>query len=190
MSSDLFLRLPAIWARLDSEGVLERYLSVWDSEFDRISDFVLELLASRNIDRADDRFIQYKGDAVGHEFDVMSSDTTEWNRSRISVAVTRHAFKGTWAEIDDLVERHGGLEWDSVDMMSQILVPGSQGYPGSTASYLIGPTLYHPGARKLIVDTNLDLPGFLEDFLPTRAAGEIWYIYIDDGNGVETPYIY
>ena len=220
--SDLFLRLPQIWAKLDTAGILERYLSVWDGEFDRISDFVAELLDSRNIDRADDRFIPYKGDAVGHEFTVRVPDvelieeetpllkigslydvhlgkvydrteylvTMPWNRAQTSVAVTRHSFKGTWAEIADLVERHGGLNWSSVDMMSQIIVPGSQGCPGGTASYLMGANLYHPGARKLIVDTNLDLPNFLEDFLPTRAAGEVWYIYIKDEYDVETLYEY
>jgi hypothetical protein len=186
----LFDRLPHIWARLDSQGILERYLGIWDTEFDRVSDLVIELLASRNIDRADDRFIQYKGDAVGHVFDVRSSNTTEWNRAKTSVAVTRHSFKGTWNEIADLVERHGGETWSSVDMMSQIIVPGSQGCPGGASSYLMGANLYHPGARKLIVDTDLDLPNFLEDFLPTRAAGEVWYIYVDDGYGVLTPYEY
>jgi hypothetical protein len=42
MSSDIFNRLPLIWARLDSEGILENYLGVWDTEFDRISHLVTE----------------------------------------------------------------------------------------------------------------------------------------------------
>ena len=70
-------------------------------------------------------------------------------------------------------------------MMSRILVPGSQGYPGGIDSYLIGATLYHPGARKLFVDESLDFEGFKEDFLPTRAAGEVWFFYVQQDTTIE-----
>jgi hypothetical protein len=159
-----------------------------DDDLNRMRTLIIEYFRMHNIDKIEDRHIYLLSTLVGYLWD--DDLTKQENREETRLSVPWHSYKGTWNEIDDLIYRHGGLEWSSVDMMSQILVPGSQGYPGSTASYLIGPTLYHPGARKLIVDTNLDLPNFLEDFLPTRAAGEIWYIYIDDGNGVETPYIY
>ncbi len=182
-SSDLLTRLPHIWGRLDTQGILERFLSVLDNDLNKVEDLITELLRVHNIDKIRDEYIYLLSTLVGNIW--RENHTRQWNRERTRLAVPWHSYKGTWSEIDDLIHRHGGGSWDSVDMMGQILVPGSQGCAGGLSSYLIGATLYHPGARKLIVDQNLDFTSFVEDFLPTRAAGEVWFLYVQQDTSVE-----
>ncbi|MGC8717974.1 MAG: hypothetical protein ACP5RW_08260, partial [bacterium] len=84
--------------------------------------------------------------------------------------------KGTLARFHDLVMRSGGSYWKHVDMASQIIVPGAQGYPGSYSSFLMGPDLYHPGAHRFFVDSDVNKSEFEDKVKDLIPAGEVWYI--------------
>ncbi|MGC8718149.1 MAG: hypothetical protein ACP5RW_09165, partial [bacterium] len=67
--SDLFAKLPSIWKRLDTYGVLERYLGVFDFEFDRIDSLIKSLSDSRSIEKIEDFYVRLLSDLVGVVYD-------------------------------------------------------------------------------------------------------------------------
>lgn len=172
--SDLFLRLPYIWRKLDTQGVLERFLSVVDGDFDRIDDLVTALLDVRSVEKIDDFYLYLLSHITGHSW--RHELTRKWNRGGIRNAITIHSYKGTLARFHDMVVRNGGSYWKHVDMASQIVVPGSQGFLGGYSSYLMGPVYYHPGAHRFYVDEEVRNTDFETDVQLIRPVGEVWFL--------------
>jgi phage tail-like protein len=172
--SNLYALLPSIWKRLDVEGVLERFLRVFDYEFDRNEQILHNILYTRSIETTDDQYIKLLSILVGHEFDEKKSFL--WNRAETRNAVAIYSYKGTLARVDNLVKRYGGTYWKHVDMASQIVVPGNQGFLGNTSSYLMGPILYHPGAHQFFIDTEVKDTGFEKELIKLCPAGDVWFI--------------
>lgn len=176
----LFKRLPQIWKRLDEEGILKRYLSVLDTAFDRSHSLARTVLDFRSVDRVPDRYLQYLGDIVGHQW--RSDKPHDWNRSRIRDAVRRYSYKGTLECLGDLVRENGGTEWSVKDMASTILIPGRQGNLGTNNCFLVSPDYYHWGAFVLRVSDDIDIDAFQQDFQYVKAAGQVWYFEIVGGD--------
>jgi len=172
--SDLFLRLPKIWRKLDTQGVLERFLGILDNDFERIDDLITSLLDTRSSEKINDYHLYLLSHIVGHTW--RDELTRAWNRGGIRNAITIHSYKGTLARFHDLVVRNGGTYWKHVDMASQIIVPGSQGFLGGESSYLMGPVYYHPGAHRFYVDEEVRNTDFENDVQLIRPAGEVWFI--------------
>lgn len=172
--SNLYNRLPRIWHRLDTRGVTQRFLDVVDSEFDRLEDLITSLFDNRSSERINDFYLYLLSDLVGHSWrdDYRGS----WNRGEIRNSITIHSYKGTLARVDNLVKRYGGTYWEHVDMASQIVVPGNQGFLGNDSSYLSGPILHHAGAHQFFVDSVVDGTGFEEEFMKLCPAGDVWFI--------------
>ena len=108
----LFERLPESWKyndtkteQLDSKGILQRYLGVWDDGFDRSEDLAESVLATRDISRIPDRYLRLIGDLVGHRWKDYRS--YQWNRQRIRESISKYSYKGTYLAISDLVCEHG-----------------------------------------------------------------------------------
>lgn len=171
----LLQRTAGIWRTLDRDTVLERFLSVWDDGLDRAKANIDGLYALRSVDEIPDRWLPLLGPLVGHEW--RTDQSRAWNRAAISRAIRAASYKGTMAAFHDCVIRNRGTFWSHIDMASQIIVPGSQGYLGSTSSYLMGPNLYHPGAHKFFVDEQVLETDFEAEIERIRPAGEVWFIY-------------
>ena len=174
MGSDLFARLPVIWRRLDSQGILERFLSVLDNDFDRIAFLTQALLNARSVEKIDNYFLYLMSDIVGHSW--RPGMPREWNRAEIRNAISKHSYKGTFARVSDTIKRYGGTYWKHTDMASQIIVPGSQGFLGGISSYLMGATLYHPGAHRFYIDEDVRDDDFEAEIELLRPAAEVWFV--------------
>jgi hypothetical protein len=65
-------------------------------------------------------------------------------------------------------------------MNEVLIVPGVNGRWGYPDNYWSDANFYHPGARHLIVDSGADLDELEYELEFIRAAGEKWYITVED----------
>lgn len=176
----LFERLPESWKyndtkteQLDSKGILQRYLGVWDDGFDRSEDLAESVLATRDISRIPDRYLRLIGDLVGHRWKDYRS--YQWNRQRIRESISKYSYKGTYLAISDLVYEHGG-DWVKVlDMASLVGVYDRQASMPQNSHYFDS-DYFHPGVFQLWLSDNIDIEHFLEDFEYLKPAGTKWII--------------
>jgi hypothetical protein len=169
----LISRLPEIWRRLDKDGELAAFLGLWDFELDAVHTKITELLSIRNLDKIPDRFLILLADLVGHRW--RSDKSKDWNRNRMRDSIRRHSYKGTLAQLEDLVAEHNGTGLDFIDMASKLLVLGKNGRLGCTDAALVSPDYYHDGAFEVRVDRRISYDEFLEDLQHTKPAGEVWF---------------
>jgi phage tail-like protein len=172
----LFKRLPDVFHRLDTDGVLQRYLSVMDSGFDHVHDKAGELFDLRSVDECPDRWLPMLGELVGHVW--RQDKSRQWNRDRIRDCVRRYSYKGTTASIEDLIREHGGGPWEILDMASQLLVWNRQGCWSRGDSHFIAADYWHDGAFLLRISDQVNLNEFIADFELTKPAGEKWFIEV------------
>lgn len=183
----LFQRLPAIWRRLDaptdsagnidpdSQGLLERYLGVWDEEFARGESLIDALFSLRDAEKIPDQFLRLLADIVG--YDWRENETRTWNRLRLQEAIKRHSARGSQALLDVLITEAGGGDWSVTDMASTILIPGKQGNLGTGNAFLIAADYHHHGAFALYISEDVDLDVLktsLNDWYP---AGTVWFFF-------------
>lgn len=154
-------------------GVLERFLGVLDSGFDLSASKAQSLLDLRSIDRIPDRYLQLLGELVGHRW--RTDKDKAWNRRKIATAIHRYSYKGTMANLDDLVQEHGGGASEVVDNASKLLVLGKQGRLSCDDAYLVSADYYHDGAFDMLLSEDVDFAEFMRDFEDRVAAGERWY---------------
>ena len=169
----LITRLPEIWRRLDKEGELAAFLGVWDVELNAIHDKITKLLSIRNLDKIPERYLLLLADLVGHRW--RNDKTRDWNRNRMRDSIRRHSYKGTLAQLEDLVAEHNGTGLDFIDMASKLLVLGKNGRLGCTDAVLVSPDYYHDGAFEVRVDRRIAYDDFLDDLQYTKPAGEVWF---------------
>ena len=144
--------LPDSWRRLDTENVLERFLNVWEYEFDTVASKIERLLSLKNPNKIEDKYLRLLGVIVGHEWD--GSKSHEWNRNRIKNCINRHSYKGTTNRLsDDMIEL--GAESVSVqDNASKLLILSKQGRLSEPDSYMVTANFWHDGAYVLrVVDS-------------------------------------
>jgi hypothetical protein len=175
----LFSRLPHIWHTLDRQhliddkGILERYLGVLDNDFNRSYSKIKELLKVRTIDQLPDRFLFLLSHFVGHDW--RQDKSSAWNRRRIHNAITTHSYKGTLARVKDTILRHGSTFGSVQDNASMLVVLSRQGYLSKDNAHITDANYWHDGVFVLRTTGNLDNE-FLDDFLPIRPAGEVWFL--------------
>ena len=176
--TNLYNRLPLVWKRLDREGVLERYLEVFDNAFDTVETKANALMLLKSPDTIPDRYLPLIAKQIGHEWD--SEKTYSWNRARIQHAIDRHSYKGTTQRLtDDMIEL--GAESISVqDNASKLLVLSRQGRLSEPDSYMVTANFWHDGAFVLsLVDSEspgLDRSAVEPALYDTVPAGTIWYL--------------
>lgn len=170
--------LPDSWRRLDTENVLERFLNVWEYEFDTVASKIERLLSLKNPNKIEDKYLRLLGVIVGHEWD--GSKSHEWNRNRIKNCINRHSYKGTTNRLsDDMVEL--GAESVSVqDNASKLLILSKQGRLSEPDSYMVTANFWHDGAYVLRVVDSV-VPSLLRSEVEpvmrkTVPAGTIWYL--------------
>jgi phage tail-like protein len=178
----LFSRLPQSWRNLDEQGVLERYLGVWDKQFWTIQQKIDGLLETRNIEKIPDRFLNLLTSLVGHKWKDYRSYA--WNRSRASHAISKYSYKGTRDSLIDLVRDHGGSYAEVVDMASKVAVWSRQGAFPADDCFFYDSDYFHPGVYQLWLNSILDIEHFWEDLEDWKPAGTKWVLgwYINDGN--------
>ena len=170
--------LPDSWRRLDTENVLERFLNVWEYEFDTVASKIERLLSLKNPNKIEDKYLRLLGVIVGHEWD--GSKSHEWNRNRIKNCINRHSYKGTTNRLsDDMIEL--GAESVSVqDNASKLLILSKQGRLSEPDSYMVTANFWHDGAYVLRVVDSV-VPSLLRSEVEpvmrkTVPAGTIWYL--------------
>lgn len=170
----LFDRLPAIWKRLDlPDGLLERFLGVLDSEFNRVHAKTGELLDLRSVDRIPDRYLPLLGVIVGHEWDF--TETYHWNRERVRHAIRRHSYKGSTLRIQDVAdEAVATITID--DRAAHLWALGRQGRPGHADCFLIAPNYNHDGAIALTFQEIQDLDRLQKELAQIKPHGFVWHI--------------
>jgi hypothetical protein len=181
----VYKRLPKIWRDLDEQGVLERYLSVWDAAFWKAQQKVTDLLDTRNIVRVPDKFLVLPSTTVGHRWKNYKS--YQWNRSRSSHDITKYSYNGTELALEDLVREHGGLCVEVIDMASKVAVWSRQGTYTDDDDNFYDADYFHPGVFVLTVTDDIDMEHFLEDFEYWKPAGTKWYIRLMIKDGVYIP---
>lgn len=179
----LFLRLPESWKYQDSKenvtdgkGVLERYLEIWDNSFDRSESLADEVMASKDTNRVQDRFLRIVGSLCGHRWKDYRS--YQWNRQRIRELISRYSYKGTAVAIADLVYEHGSSFCEIVDMASLVGAWNVQGTVEEDNCYFFDADFFHPGVFLVYLSETVDMPSFKEDFSYCQSAGTKWYFYI------------
>jgi len=168
-------RVPKIWQRLDTDGVLDGFLGVVDSEFLYIHDKAGEVFDLRNVDTVPDRYLSLLAPLVGHTW--RGTKDRPWNRRRIRNAIRRHSYKGTAVRLADTVADNGTSPHEVTDQASKLLVWGVQGRWGCDDAALQAADYWHDGAFVLEVrDALEDIAGLKEDLRETTAGGECWYL--------------
>ncbi len=170
---NLIDRLPSIWRRLDTEGFLERYLSVWDFELDAVHRKIIELLSIRNIDKLPDKWVDLLADLVGHNW--RKNRTHTWNRRRIQNSIRRHSYKGTILRVEDTVNELSGEGCNIQDNASKLLVLGKQGRLSMSDAYIVAPDYWHDGAFLLEYPNSIPLNDLMFELGDTLPAAERWY---------------
>jgi hypothetical protein len=136
------------------------------------------LLDIQNIEDIPDRFLQFLGDQVGHEWD--SSKSMIWNRSRIRDCINRHSYKGTVTRLTDDMRQLGAESIGVTDNASKLLVLSKQGRLSEPDAYMVTADFWHDGAYVLqLVDTTvprLDYDHVEEVMYKTVPAGTVWYL--------------
>lgn len=171
--SPLISRLPEIWRRLDPEGILARYLGLWDFELDFVHSKIVELISIRNLDNVPDRFLILLSPLVGHRW--RDDQTRAWNRNRIRDSIRRHSYKGTLMQLGDLLREHGGAGFDLTDMASRLVVLGKNGRLGKTDAAIVSSDYWHDGAFDCVLDRRVDYEAFIEEFDYTKQGGFVWF---------------
>lgn len=173
----IFSRLPEVWHILDQvenvveqQGVLERYLSVWDAALDLSHSDAVSVLDTRDINTIPDRYLRLIGDIVGHRWKDYRS--YQWNRQRIRESIAKYSYKGTSVAIADLVREHGGSYHRILDMASTVDTWNIQ------VGMFLDSDYFHPGVYKLYLSDDIDLEHFLEDFEYLKPAGTKWILTI------------
>jgi hypothetical protein len=180
----LFLRLPQSWRAIDSEGILERYLGVWDKQFWEIQQKVKAILDTRNIEQDPDKFVYLLVSLIGHRWKDYKS--YQWNRSRASHDITKYSYNGTNLALIDLVREHGGSYAEVVDMASKVAVWSRQGTFPNDDCHFFDADYFHPGVFQLWIDRLDSLEHFLEDFELWKPAGTKWILGYNLTNGKAT----
>lgn len=177
----IYKRLPRIWRDLDEQGVLERYLSVWDAAFWKVQQKITGLLDTRNIERVPDKFLVLPSATVGHRW--KSYRSYQWNRSRASHDITKYSYNGTNLALIDLVREHGGKYIEVIDMASKVAVWSLQGSFPNDDCHFFDADFFHPGVFQLWIDGLDNLEHFLEDFEEWKPAGTKWILgwYLTNG---------
>lgn len=170
--------LPAIWRRLDTDTVLERFLNVWEYEYGIIVSKIQELLTIQNPDKTQDRYLRLLGTVVGHEWDT--DESYSWNRKRIKDSIHRHSYKGTVDRIADDMAEIGAESVQITDNASKLLVLSKQGRLSEPDSYMVTADFWHDGAYVMqLTDTTVPRLEFnkVDSVLSkTLPAGTIWYL--------------
>lgn len=174
----IYERLPKIWKELDTDGTLERFLSVIDSEMIRIHGKVLDLLDLRSINLIPDKYLPLMAPLVGHKW--RDDRTRIWNRNRVRHAIYRHSYKGTMARFEDTAVENGATSYEVQDNASTLLILGKQGHLGTKDCYLTGPDFYHEGAFMAFIDASVDYDSFREDLKDTLPSTTKWYFQLRD----------
>jgi hypothetical protein len=156
------------------EGMLERFLKVPDSAFERIENFVGELLRTHNVQVIQDRFLPFLTDLVGHNW--RDDKSRRFNRERIQSAITRHSYKGTELRLRDEVKLAGSDFCEIQDNASRLMIVGKQGRIGCTDCVIMDNNYWHDGSFELTVDHTVDWYELTTGMAETNAAGELWWI--------------
>jgi len=167
-------RCPQCGKLIGVEGMLERFLNVPDSAFERIENFVGELLRTHNVQIIQDRFLPLLTDLVGHNW--RDDKSRRFNRERIQSAITRHSYKGTELRLRDEVKLAGSDTCDVQDNASRLMIVGKQGRIGCTDCVIMDHNFWHDGSFELAVDHNIDFDELALGMAETTAAGELWWL--------------
>ena len=177
-SRSLYNRLPSVHHKLDVDTLLERLLTVMQNGVDTSHNKAWSLLDIQNIEDIPDRFLQFLGDQVGHEWD--SSKSMIWNRSRIRDCINRHSYKGTVTRLTDDMRQLGAESIGVTDNASKLLVLSKQGRLSEPDAYMVTADFWHDGAYVLqLVDTTvprLDYDHVEDVMYKTVPAGTVWYL--------------
>lgn len=180
---DLFSRLPQIWKILDQvenvvdqQGILERYLSVWDNALNTSKTDADGVLDTRDINAIPDKYLRLIGDLVGHRWKDYRS--YQWNRQRIRESISKYSYKGTYLAISDLAYEHGSDYCEIIDMASTVAVWTRQGTMVEDNCYFFDPDFHHPGVFLVYLSEDIDFEHFIEDFQYIKPSGTKWYYYI------------
>lgn len=172
----LFNRLPAATRRMDQppddpegRGVLERFLSTWDGEFDQSEELIRGILELLNVDAVPDRFLRALAPLVGYEWD--SDLDYDGNRRGIRDAVALASMKGSARRIRAVVRECGGEWCEIVDMASKIGVWSAQGRWNCDDSHYLDADWYHPGVVLVRVPFGVDYERLVEKLEGQRRRG-------------------
>jgi len=169
-----FTRLPQVFQTEDVDNVLERYLSVHDSTFDKSHDKVDELLPLLNIDKIPDRYLRLYSDRVGHTW--REAESYAWNRQRIKDSFHRYSYKGTTLAVKDLAKEYGSLVNYIQDNASKLLILGKQGRLSCDDAYMVSADYWHDGAFLAQFSSTGDTDGLILELPSITPAGQVWYI--------------
>lgn len=170
-------RLPRIWRELDHDGILERFLAIWDQEYDSVNDHITSLLDTRSPRSIPNKYLPMLGALVGHEW--RSDRSYQHNRDNIAQAIHTHSFKGTANRIEDILGRLGSAEnFTLQDNVSKLCILGVQGKLSSSDCYLMNSDYYHEGAKVLTIQNSIDVADLLTELVYTLSAGERWWFSV------------
>ena len=172
----IFDRLPKSWKGLDIDGVLSRYLGVWDANFWNIQQKIVSLIQTRNVQEVPDRFLMLPISLVGHKW--KDYESYNWNRDRAATSIPRYAYKGTALSIKDLAREHGASFCEIKDMASTVIVESKQGGYGNDDNWFYDSDYYHPGVFQIFFSDDVNIQRFDEDFQDIKPAGTKWYYRI------------
>lgn len=180
----IFQRLPRIWKALDTQGILERYLGVWDQEFWAEQQKIVNLMQTRNISETPDKFLVLLTTFLDHLWKDFRS--YQWNRARASESISKYSYNGTMNAVMDLVKDYGGDYCEVVDMASTLAVWSRQGTFPNSDCFFYDPDYFHMGVYQLWLNQISDLPDFLADLEYWKPAGSKWIIgyILNNGNAV------
>lgn len=184
MSMGLYQRTPGKWRSLDTDSVLQKFLSVGDDGFDRAKTNIEGLYALRSVDEIPDRWLELLGASVGHAW--RSDKTRAWNRSAIGRALKQASYKGTSESLDDLIREHGGEWHEVVDIASRLDIWNRQGGWNRRDGVVMDGNFWHDGSYRLEVDSKLDFVSFQQDFERIQRAGTVWFYIVYTESGLTT----
>jgi len=176
----LYDLVPIIWRALDKEHTLENVLNLFDIVYDLVGADVESLMWSKNINNVSSRLLPYVVSNNGTRWDTQQSDTGNYNRARATEAISDYSYKGTWARLEDRLQRLGVSDWETIDNNAILMVLGCNGGLGQTDCFLPDADFYHPGARQLIINDSVDLARVQNELNEVAAVGEKWFVKIGE----------
>lgn len=169
-----FQLLPNIWRRLDTNGTLERFLGIWDDNYDDISVKISELLDIQNPNKTQDRHLRLLGGNIGH---IWRDDKTyAWNRNRIRDALRRYSYKGTNNQLSDTIEENGAEINKIQDNASMIMVLDKQGNLDGRNCHLQDADRWHDGVFEIDMNKVGDTSELSTELADIRPAGFTWML--------------